>query len=190
MIKIPTPNPQVLDEGDSPCLSKLFIRGRWGYIPFTQDEPKIKYLLQEGMPRKGCSLATLRAPRYLISMENSRLYATWPVIMVSWWGVLVTCSRTGFRSGASSNSCRSQLWVLSGFWTLLLSDQFFCLVPHTGTSDKHYLNSQFVAMTQYYNRQDSWKERQECFLCLWVSVQVSAPRYDVLQRKNRSGFAS
>jgi hypothetical protein len=51
------PPQAVLDEEDSPCLSKLFIHGGERCICLTQCEPEIKYPLQEGMPRKGNSLA-------------------------------------------------------------------------------------------------------------------------------------
>jgi hypothetical protein len=78
----------VLDERDSPCLSKLFIQGGKGCIELTQGEPEIKYILQEGMPRKESLLAKPTDPsRYLISMENSRRYATQPVVTV----LLVGC---------------------------------------------------------------------------------------------------
>lgn len=44
----------VLDETDGPCLSKLLdIYGRYECIHLTQSEPKIKYLLKEGMPFLG-----------------------------------------------------------------------------------------------------------------------------------------
>ena len=55
------------DEGLTPQLSLMkemvfaypncFIHGRCEYMCLTQGEPEIKYLLQEGMPRKGSSLA-------------------------------------------------------------------------------------------------------------------------------------
>jgi hypothetical protein len=51
----------VLDERESPCLSKLFIffivKNRC--IQFTQGGPEIKYLWQEGMSGKGSLLAHL-----------------------------------------------------------------------------------------------------------------------------------
>jgi hypothetical protein len=59
------PSPAViLDEEDSPCLSKLLylLYGRCECIHITQGEPEIKYLLQEGMPRKGSSLAKHSEP--------------------------------------------------------------------------------------------------------------------------------
>ena len=40
----------VLEEGDSPCLSKVFIHGGKECIQLIQDGPEIKYLLQEGVP--------------------------------------------------------------------------------------------------------------------------------------------
>ena len=45
-----------------------------GCIQLTQGGPEIKYLLQEGMSRKGSLLAKLSGLlRYLISMKNSVL---------------------------------------------------------------------------------------------------------------------
>jgi len=48
---------EVLDERDSPCLSKLLIHDKnGGCIQLTQGGPEIKYLLQEGMSGKGSLL--------------------------------------------------------------------------------------------------------------------------------------
>ena len=53
------------------------------YIQLTKGEQEVKYLLQEGMPGKGRLFVKHSGPsKYLISMENSGLYATWPVVMV------------------------------------------------------------------------------------------------------------
>ena len=60
-----------LDGGDGSCLSKLLylVANVNAYI--IQDEPGIKYLLWDGMPRKGSSLAKhLGLSGYLISMEK------------------------------------------------------------------------------------------------------------------------
>ena len=40
-----------------------FIHGRCEYMCLTQGEPEIKYLLQEGMPRKGSSLVKYMKPK-------------------------------------------------------------------------------------------------------------------------------
>jgi hypothetical protein len=53
----------VLDERNSPCLSKLFIYSEKNEcIPLTQRGPEIKDLLQEGMPKKGNLLAKSSGP--------------------------------------------------------------------------------------------------------------------------------
>jgi len=51
---------EVFVERDSPCLSTLFIycsSWKMGSLQLTQGKPEIKYLLQEGMSRKGSLLA-------------------------------------------------------------------------------------------------------------------------------------
>ena len=48
--------------------------GRCECIHLTQGEPGIKYLLWEGMPKEAHWLNTWVPSRYLISMENSRLF--------------------------------------------------------------------------------------------------------------------
>jgi hypothetical protein len=107
----------VLDKGDSPCLSKLFIHGEKGCIRLSQGGPKIKYLFQEGMPRKGSShwLDIRGLSRYLISTESSGLEVKvtnchGPPSGVSW------LHAPGQKSGwLPVNSCRSQFRVLSEF---------------------------------------------------------------------------
>ena len=64
-----------------------FIHGRWGCIHLPQGEPEIKYLLQEGMPRKligqtlGAPLDSSLAWRTLSSMLHYRL--SWSLSGVS-----------------------------------------------------------------------------------------------------------
>lgn len=60
----------IIDERDSPCLYKLFYSW-WMRVRFILGEPEIKYLLQEGMPRKEAHwLNTWSLSRYFISMET------------------------------------------------------------------------------------------------------------------------
>lgn len=70
------------------------------------------YLLREGIPRKGRSLAEGSAvPRYLISMKkNSRCYAMWLSAMVPSMAVLATLCRAGRKTGRERlHSCQSQI---------------------------------------------------------------------------------
>jgi hypothetical protein len=62
--KVPHPHPVViLDEGEGPCLSKLFYcYGGCECMCLTQGEQGIKYLLQEGLPGKESSLAKHSRP--------------------------------------------------------------------------------------------------------------------------------
>lgn len=55
----------LIEETDGPCLSELFIHDGKECIGLTQDEPEIKYLLLEGMPRKVNLLAKLWRPIYI-----------------------------------------------------------------------------------------------------------------------------
>lgn len=54
-----------------------------------------------------------------------------PLSRSSWWGVIVTCSRTRTWSRASLNSCLFLMMSFIRVLTLLLLNQFFCLVPQS-----------------------------------------------------------
>jgi hypothetical protein len=55
-------------------------------------------------------------PRYLISTENSRLYAAWRVAMILLWDVMVMCFRTGTGSGVDKMSMVLKYENYWGFW--------------------------------------------------------------------------